>query len=53
MYWEIIPKVGKIKTLLYDVCDTGSSPEYSKIFPNLLVAKLIKIEQVDIAKEKN
>ncbi len=47
LYRETIPKVGKMKTLSYGANDRESSSGYFKIFPTLLGAQLIEIEQFE------
>ncbi len=51
-YRETIPKVRKMRTLLYGICDRGSIPEYFETFLRLLGAELIEIGQFEITSEK-
>ncbi len=53
MYRDTIPKVKKIKTQFYSVCDSGSSAEYFETFLNLPGAELTELQQFEIADEKS
>ncbi len=50
---ETVPKVRKMKTPFYIVCDRGNGHEYFETFPSLLGAKLIEMEQFEITGENN